>query len=236
MKKIKYLSIICTITLLGYACSDFLELEVKNKITAEGLYSDDKGIQAYLASLYFQLPIEDFNQTMNQGFNVFGGDDGKYPPMSTADALYSKGWHVAYNKAGDAGGAYWNPAFVLIRDINTLAAEIPNIKPSVMSVAQKQSLVGEVAFMRAYVYFALAKRYGGVPIIEKNQEYDGGDPCSIDRYNVQLRKKPMIIFLINAIQQQSICSLRNHEEPQSGPHGLCNPEWPYMQLPWQSIR
>jgi hypothetical protein len=179
MKKIKYLSIICTITLLGYACSDFLELEVKNKITAEGLYSDEKGIQAYLASLYFQLPIEDFNQTMNQGFNVFGGDDGKYPPMSTADALYSKGWHVAYNKVGDAGCAYWNPAFVLIRDINTLAAEIPNIKTSVMSVAQKQSLVGEVAFMRAYVYFALAKRYGGVPIIEKNQEYDGGDPAQL---------------------------------------------------------
>ena len=38
---------------------------------------------------------------------------------------------------------------------------------------EKALLVGEAAFIRAYTYFGLAKRYGGVPIIRNMQEYAG---------------------------------------------------------------
>lgn len=179
MKKINYI-LFSTITLLCIACNATLDLDVKNKITGEVLYSDEKGILAYLSSLYFQLPIEDFNFSVrDNAFNRFDGDDGIFPPMCTPDALFSKGWHISYNK-NVASYGYWDPAYVLIRDINTLAAAIPDIKPSVLTAEKKQSLIGEVAFMRAYVYFALAKRYGGVPIIEVNQEYENGtDPSQL---------------------------------------------------------
>ncbi|MDP4238459.1 MAG: RagB/SusD family nutrient uptake outer membrane protein [Bacteroidota bacterium] len=175
MKKINRIIIISVISMLCFSCSKFLDLQVKNKITSDALYSDAQGIQAYLSSIYYQLPIEDYNFDLSSGFNKFSGCDGLFPPMCTPDALYSKGWHIAYIK-NVASYSYWDPAFVLIRDINTLKAAIPSIKPSVMSAAQKQSLIGEVAFLKAYTYFALVKRYGGVPIIEDNQNYSGGDP------------------------------------------------------------
>ena len=60
-----------------------------------------------------------------------------------------------YNKGG-AEINYWEPAFELIRDINILEESIPMIKDGVLSKEQKTSLIGEVAFLRAYVYFALA--------------------------------------------------------------------------------
>lgn len=173
MKRFNYIAIfILTVILTG--CSDMLDLPVRNKVTAEAIYSDEKGIMAYLASLYYQLPIEDFNfKTRDGKFNTFDADThlGEYPMIATNDAVGSRGYPIMYNKGG-AQYTYWDEAFKLIRDINILEESIPMIKDGVMLPAEKQSLYGEVAFLRAYVYFALVKRYGGVPIITSKQEYN----------------------------------------------------------------
>ena len=174
MKRFTIVSMI-TLALIVSACSDeFLDLEVKNKITAEALYGDEKGILAFLSSIYYQLPIEDFNFKTREGkFNTFaaGTHGGEYPMIATPDAVVSRGYSIMYGKGG-AQYTYWDDAFKLIRDINTLELAIPLIKPGVMSADRIMSLKGEVAFFRAYTYFALAKRYGGVPIITEKQEYN----------------------------------------------------------------
>lgn len=160
--------------LLGACKKDFLELEVRNKITPEALYGDEKGILAFLASLYQQLPIEDFNFKSRLGaFNTYvaATHGGEYPMVATPDAVASRGYSIMYSKGG-AEYTYWEDAFKLIRDINTLNQSLALIKSSVMSAERKQSLIGEVAFLRAYTYFALAKRYGGVPIITQRQDYN----------------------------------------------------------------
>lgn len=166
---------IITLALFVSACSeDFLDLKVKNKVTAEALYGDEKGILAFLSSIYYQLPIEDFNFKTREGaFNTFSADGhgGEYPMIATPDAVVSRGYSIMYGKGG-AQYTYWDDAFKLIRDINTLDQAIPLIKPGVMSPDKIKSLKGEVAFFRAYTYFALAKRYGGVPIILEKQEYN----------------------------------------------------------------
>ena len=47
--------------------------------------------------------------------------------------------------------------------------------PTLTSITeqQKNEINAETHFLRAYTYFALAKRYGGVPIIKEPQEYNG---------------------------------------------------------------
>ncbi len=173
MKRTFFLIIV---TLLISSC-DFLDREVRNKVSSEVLYSDENGILAYLASLYQQLPVEDFNFKIRNGqFNVFKAGEhlGEYPMIATPYAVSSRGYSIMYNKGG-AENTYWEPAFELIRDINILEESVPMIKDEVLSPEQKKSLIGEAAFLRAYTYFALAKRYGGVPLITKNPEYDGSD-------------------------------------------------------------
>jgi Mor family transcriptional regulator len=194
MKKIKRIIFIGVISLMCFSCSKFLDLPVKTKITADALYNSAQGMQAFLSSIYFQLPIEDYNYFINGSFNLFGGLDGQYPALCTADALYSKGWHDSYIK-NTASYSYWDPAFVLIRDINTLAAALPSIKPSVLTAAQKQSMVGEIAFLKAYTYFALVKRYGGVPIIATNLDYTGGDMSSLKL--VRATEKDTYDYILN---------------------------------------
>lgn len=42
--------------------------------------------------------------------------------------------------------------------------------------AQKKALVAEVRFLRAFDYFTLVKRYGGVPLLSNTQAYDPSHP------------------------------------------------------------
>lgn len=58
----------------------------------------------------------------------------------------------------------------MVRDVNILINELPTLN---LPETDKKNLEGETAFIRAYAYFALAKRYGGVPLITTKQEYEG---------------------------------------------------------------
>ena len=55
MKKVHYL-LLCTLFTL-VSCSDFLDLEPRNKILPNQLFATSEGIQAHLANLYGRLQI-----------------------------------------------------------------------------------------------------------------------------------------------------------------------------------
>ena len=59
MLNFKYVIVGFLLVLCG-ACSDFLDLEPKNKIPGESVLSDPNGIKSFLADLYYGSPIEDF--------------------------------------------------------------------------------------------------------------------------------------------------------------------------------
>ena len=54
--------------------------------------------------------------------------------------------------------------------MNVLEAAIPTLD---ITDVEKKSLIGECAFIKAYNYFALVRRYGGVPLVKELQEYEG---------------------------------------------------------------
>lgn len=151
-------------TALFCGCSDFLELRPKDKLDAQALFSDPEGVKLYMANLYAQLPIEDFNY-LRGGFNDFYGEN-MVAAMFTEEATHSE--YQAHLTADNF--SWWTEAYSLIRDVNILADAIPTLN---IPNDQRTSMVGEVAFIKAYAYFGLAKRYGGVPIIDGVQKWDG---------------------------------------------------------------
>ena len=60
--------------LLG-GCSDLLDIDPKNKIPADELFSTRKEYRHLWPNLYGRLPIEDFTYSPNRGFNVGVGTD-----------------------------------------------------------------------------------------------------------------------------------------------------------------
>ena len=71
MLNFKYVIVGFLLVLCG-ACSDFLDLEPKNKIPGESVLSDPNGIKSFLADLYYGSPIEDFVYMPAAGFNARG--------------------------------------------------------------------------------------------------------------------------------------------------------------------
>jgi len=158
-------NIILSLALISlFGCNEsFLNLQPTNKVSADALFASEAGIKAFMANLYYQLPIEDFNFRQEMGFN-YNPANANNGGMSTWTAddngvSASGSWIVSSN---NMGYTWWDQAYKLNRDINLLFSVIPTLN---VNDETKRSLTGEASFMRAYTYFALARRYGGVPII-----------------------------------------------------------------------
>lgn len=167
MKKLEYIiTLIVLMSITG--CSDFLDLQPKSKVPGETLFSDPEGVKLYMANLYYQLPIEDFTYIPANGFNSNTGD---LLTTSIVAAMYTDEACNSERTIG-AGGAsqWWVAGYKLNRDLNLLTAMIPTLD---ITEKERETLIGESSFIRAYIYFALVKRYGGVSIIKDVQEYNG---------------------------------------------------------------
>lgn len=167
MKKLYYVYLLI-FSFSIVSCTDFLDLQPKSKIPGEVLFADPEGVKLYMANLYYQLPIEDFTYVPSRGFNANTGDlltTSVIPAMFTDEACHSE-------RTVGAGGIsqWWGEGYKLNRDVNLLIASIPLLR---ITDSERKKLVGESAFIRAYIYFALAKRYGGVSLIKEVQEYTG---------------------------------------------------------------
>ncbi len=155
--------IIAILALQG--CEDVLDLRPMDKLDAEALFGTKEGVQVFMANLYSQLPIEDFAFTRN-GFNTATINTIGITPSNQTDIAANS----EYSHLIDGGGNFPWWGYGLNRDINLLIETIPTLG---FSDEEKQALMSEAHFLRAYTYFALAKRYGGVPIIASTQSYEG---------------------------------------------------------------
>ncbi len=176
MKVYKYI-FTAVLVLFMMGCEDVLDLHPTNKLSGEELFSDPGGVRLYMANLYYQLPVEDFTYfprvTQHHGgadyifnYSASGPNNGGFAQvMHTDDAIHSE-----FNErtSRDDYNHWWTQGYKLIRDVNTLIGVISDLD---ILEPDRKLLVGETAFIRAYAYFALAKRYGGVPLIMEAQEY-----------------------------------------------------------------
>lgn len=163
MKIINKVAAAISVVLL-FSCTKVLDLKPTDKIDGKAMFSDPAGVRLYMANLYSELPIEDFN-FMRGGFNDWTGET-MVTGMFTDEAQHSE-----YNDFLNTSNIpWWDQGYKLIRDVNVFSEVIPTLDiPS----DQRKAMIGESAFIKAYSYFALAKRYGGVPLIDSLQEYNG---------------------------------------------------------------
>ncbi len=153
---------------LLFSCKKVLDLQPTDKLPASVIFSDPEGVKLYMANLYNQLPVEDFTY-FRQGFNqnaASPNNGGFAPAMVTDEAVHSEFGDFLR----DADFGWWEPGYKLIRDINLLIDAIPTLA---IKSEDKAALEGESAFIKAYAYFGLARRYGGVPLIKTSQQYTG---------------------------------------------------------------
>lgn len=157
--------------ILGFAacafissCSD-LDIQPKNIISGSDIYSEG-GITAYMAGLYGHLPMEDFNMG-DDGTGFFRWNNIKWDMLSTGETVNRNNTGIYTPQKG-----YWSDGYAIIRQANVLIEDLPKY---IGTIDGAESWIAEARFIRAYTYFAMVKRYGGMPLIEAPQQATGND-------------------------------------------------------------
>ena len=178
MKNIKYYLVI-GLSAVFTACTDLLDIEPNNKITPNELFNNPNGAKAFMATIYRDLPIEDYmfmpGTSGEGGFNNPTGNIGLLWYANICEEAVQSQWgeqSPGYVIRAD----YFNHGYETLRNINLLKSIIPTLD---IRDSEKKELEGEAAFMTAYVYFYLAEKFGGVPLIRELQEYDPANPGAL---------------------------------------------------------
>ena len=174
--KIKEITCIFLAAITLSSCSAWLdEIESKEIIPTQKVFSDAGGIKTYMADLYYNLPIEDFKYCGNGGIVSFNDNKGAGQTCSFTDEAPHRNGAALYN-AGTQAGYTFSKGYKQIHDILYL---LENLEGTSLLASEKNLYKGESYFMLAYTYFALAKRFGGVPLINQTITLDLADLSNI---------------------------------------------------------
>ncbi|GHT18303.1 glycan metabolism protein RagB [Bacteroidia bacterium] len=150
-----------------------MDITTKTILQAEDIYNE-AGIKAYMAGMYNKLPMEDFHYDSNAN----GLQGGYFNNLNIQSTANSTGEMLNRNNVGKQRHktGYWSEGFKIIRNANMLISDLPKYAETLVGV---ESWLGEAKFIRAYVYFQLAKRYGGLPLVEEPQQYNSDDVSTL---------------------------------------------------------
>ncbi|WP_394677054.1 RagB/SusD family nutrient uptake outer membrane protein [uncultured Sphingobacterium sp.] len=151
--------LVCTFS----SCNKFLERESQAIFTDDQIFSDQNMIKSVLANYYGRI-------SWGQQF----GDNGSFAMLD--EAGFSSGGPNTMQEFPDD---FWRMYdYELIRNLNQF---IVGVRQSSLDENNKKSIEGEARFIRAWTYFNMIKRLGGVPLVgDKIYDYTGGmDPAEL---------------------------------------------------------
>ncbi len=161
-----------------FSCTD-LDIPPKNIIGDPEIFGTPEGTMSYVARMYSTLPMEDFRYYYAAS-GLFNNGDTKYKQQSclTGEALGrdTKG-------AETENVSYWNGAYQAIRDVNVFMETLPKYETA-HSAANFKTYMAEAHFIRAFIYYSLVKRYGGVPKVDHVIDY----PATVDVEGTKLSR------------------------------------------------
>ncbi|MBG6234966.1 hypothetical protein IWX76_001534 [Pedobacter sp. CAN_A7] len=165
MKKINIYHLMIALVLTGTASSckkDFLDRTPKNLVSEDVAFGSVSGITALTVTLYNDMQTEDFSYEVS--------DQAGYPSTTTDEAVRAYVWGSINNAVVGNWFGSWD--YAKIRRVNDFIEKIP---ASAVDETSKKRFLAEARFIRAFHYFALVKRYGGVPLVAQVQQYQTGD-------------------------------------------------------------
>ncbi len=146
-----YVTIFIFLGIVG--CSNVFERQPLDKISSAAVWEDLQLIDANLADLYLSTP---FRYSENSSIMT-------QPSYMGAEAFVlnaSDSW--IDGSLNETGGVWEYWGYDQIRRINTF---IQNVAQSPIDEDIREHRLSEARFLRAFAYFEMVKRYGGVPII-----------------------------------------------------------------------
>ena len=148
---------------MTFSCEDPFELTPTDIISDAFVFEDEGLADAFVSDLYnrVQFHMTSGGTNINMGFiNSWGGEHRNFAPWQAA---FGQVTNTPYDENGARLLDYW--PYNNIRECNVFIENIA--KSASLGADYIAQRTAEVRFIRAWEYFEMAKRFGGVPIVTK---------------------------------------------------------------------
>lgn len=191
MNKMKY--ILWTVILLNILCScdSYLDRELTTDLTYNEVTRYYSYSRSRVAAIYARITPGFLN--INDAMMASATDEAEHTIESSSVQMFNLGSWNAYSNPDNA----WPTCYKAIRDANLLLVSLDSIDFDIYKYDPRQQDVYqarmeevnrwkyEVRFLRAYFYFELVKRYGGVPLLTEAVGEVNADFNSIKRNSLE---------------------------------------------------
>ena len=157
------------------SCLD-MDRTPQNIWTDDDLLSNEAGVQVYMSRLYSQMPWEDFKYMAQWGFGDSYSYLGSFGIEGTGEAINRDGICTSFTGENTA---WWGKAFTLIREANHFIETFPDYTSNFGETAASD-YIGQAYFVRAYAFYQMARRFGGVPLTLQEAQYTGDNAEALE--------------------------------------------------------
>ena len=157
------------------SCLD-MDRTPQNIWTDDDLMSNTAGLEVYMTRLYSQMPWEDFRYMAQWGFGNDYSWLGSLGIEGTGESLNRDGISTSFTNENNA---WWGSAFTLIREANHLIETLPDYAANFSETALND-YIGQAYFVRAYAFYQMARRFGGVPLTLQEAQYTGDNAEALE--------------------------------------------------------
>lgn len=150
------------------SCENMLEVEPKLSREADRVIVDKNSAEAAVMGIYdgFQMNADDDVLAQVQLFmSELPSDNIIHTGTFTT---YAEAANNQLNAENVSVNVMWTNYYRLIQRANTVIHQLPGVAS--IAEADKNQLLGEAYFLRAYAYFQMVNFWGGVPLVLKNVE------------------------------------------------------------------
>ena len=191
--KIRYILVgILTFGMLSVctSCEDFLDKSPDMGLSEGDVYKDYASIRGFMDRSYNFIDNFHSYQTYNNGRTYIGAISDEFAslynfteakPINSGNWLTKEGKDFEIGNNDANGGTSIYKAYTGLRIVNRVIRDI-DLVPGLSDV-QKNELLGQSHFLRAWFYFQLIKRYGGMPLFDKLFAGDGDEDLPRKTYH-----------------------------------------------------
>ncbi len=176
MKNINILifGVMLVASVFNTGCKKFLKEENPSNLTPDNYFTLPEHAEAGLAAIYADTrfmchpaAIFSFN------WQLLDAPTGISRTESTENTNLSNLYTLNYDANNLHVGQWWSSLYHLIANANLVLAKVPGINP--MDDAQKQKVLGQAHFLRAWAYFYAVRMWGDIPLISEPQTASSPD-------------------------------------------------------------
>lgn len=156
--------LVLTASVLGQGCSKFLEEKDPSNLTPTSFYTIPEHAEAAIAAVYAETRFMGRPAAIfSANFQLLEAPTGTSKSETNENTNLNDLYALTYDGVNIHVTQWWNGLYRVIAQANLVLDRVPAITP--MDDAQKNRILGEARFLRAWAYLYAVRMWGDIPLI-----------------------------------------------------------------------